>query len=59
MAGIPEGRRVGRAAVNALRGLLEEHDHVVQEIDGQNDFGEDLYVTFGEDGRTTGDVVKV
>ncbi|MFC9278099.1 hypothetical protein [Streptomyces collinus] len=46
MPKIPKGRRVGQAAVNALRALLEEHDHIVQEISGQNDFGEDLYVTF-------------
>jgi hypothetical protein len=59
MAGIPKGRKVGRAAVNAVRALFEEHDHIVQEIDGQNDFGEDLYVTFSEDGRITGDVVKI
>jgi hypothetical protein len=56
---IPKGRRVGRAAVNALRDLLEQHDHVVQEIDGQNDFGEDLYVTFSEGSQVTGDVVKI
>lgn len=59
MAGIPRGRRVGRAAVNALKDLLERHDHIVQEIDGQNDFGEDLYVTFSEDSHVTGDVVKI
>nr|WP_134122670.1 DUF4365 domain-containing protein [Kribbella kalugense] len=59
MPSIPRGRRVGRAAVNALRALLEDFDHIVQEIDGQNDFGEDLYVTFTEDGRTTADMVKI
>ena len=59
MTGIPKGRRVGRAAVNAFRDLLEQHDHIVQEIDGQNDFGEDLYVTFSEDNMVTGDVVKI
>ncbi|MET9342686.1 DUF4365 domain-containing protein [Nonomuraea sp. NPDC003804] len=56
---IPRSRRPGRAAVNALRTLLEEHDHVVQEIDGQNDFGEDLHVTFTESGRVTGDMIKI
>ncbi|MGW6896281.1 DUF4365 domain-containing protein [Streptomyces sp. NPDC054919] len=45
--------------MNALRSLLEQHDHIVQEIDGQNDFGEDLHVTFTEDGRFTGDVIKI
>ncbi|MFI1382924.1 hypothetical protein [Embleya sp. NPDC020886] len=45
MPKIPKGRRIGQAAVNAVRALLEEHDHIVQEISGQNDFGEDLYVS--------------
>ncbi|MFJ5633899.1 DUF4365 domain-containing protein [Streptomyces goshikiensis] len=59
MPKIPKGRRVGQAAVNAVRTLLEEHDHIVQEISGQNDFGEDLYVTFTEDGAVTSDTIKV
>jgi hypothetical protein len=45
--------------VNALRALLEEHDHIVQEISGQNDFGEDLYVTFTDNGDITSDTIKV
>jgi hypothetical protein len=56
---VPDARRPGRAAVNALRALLERHDHVVQEVDGQNDFGEDQHVTFTEDGEVTGDLVKI
>ncbi len=59
MPKIPKGRRVGQAAVNAVRTLLEEHDHIVQEISGQNDFGEDFFVTFTDDGRVTSDVIKV
>lgn len=59
MPKIPKGRRVGQAAVNALRALLEEHDHIVQEISGQNDFGEDFYVTFTDDGEVTSDTIKV
>ncbi|MCK1812928.1 DUF4365 domain-containing protein [Streptomyces sp. XM4011] len=59
MPQIPKGRRVGQAAVNSLRALLEEHDHIVQEISGQNDFGEDLYVTFADNGHVTSDVIKV
>ncbi|AZK95431.1 MULTISPECIES: DUF4365 domain-containing protein [Streptomyces] len=59
MPKIPKGRRVGQAAVNALRTLLEEHDHIVQEISGQNDFGEDFYVTFTDDGDVTSDTIKV
>ncbi|MFD1828739.1 DUF4365 domain-containing protein [Streptomyces desertarenae] len=59
MPKIPKGRRVGQTAVNVLRALLEEHDHIVQEISGQNDFGEDLYVTFTDNGDVTSDTIKV
>ena len=59
MPKVPDARGPGRAAVNALRGLLERHNHIVQEVDGQNDFGEDLHVTFTEDGEVTGDLVKI
>ncbi|MEO6088808.1 MAG: DUF4365 domain-containing protein [Umezawaea sp.] len=54
-----DARRPSRAAVNALRALLERHNHIVQEVDGQNDFGEDQHVTFTEDGEVTGDLVKI
>jgi hypothetical protein len=59
MPKIAKGRRVGQAAVNALRTLLEEHGHIVQEISGQNDFGEDFYVTFTDDEDVTSDTIKV
>ncbi|MCO6009733.1 DUF4365 domain-containing protein [Actinoallomurus purpureus] len=59
MPKVSESRRRSRAAVNTLHALLEQHDHIVQEIDGQNDFGEDLHVTFTEDGRVTGDMIKI
>ncbi|MFE5840218.1 DUF4365 domain-containing protein [Streptomyces niveus] len=59
MTTIPSGRRMEQAAVNAMRTLLQRHDHVVEEISGQNDYGEDLFVTFAEAGRVTNDVIKV
>jgi hypothetical protein len=59
MTTIPRGRRTEQAAVNALRSLLQSHDHVVEEISGQNDYGEDLFVTFADAGRVTNDVIKV
>lgn len=59
MPNVPTSRGPSRAAVNALRALLERHDHIVQEVDGQNDFGEDLHVTFTEDRRVTGDMIKI
>ncbi|MFC7261255.1 DUF4365 domain-containing protein [Streptomyces lutosisoli] len=59
MAKVPESRRVGRVAVNKLRSLLEHHGHIVQEIDGVNDHGEDLYVTFVHAGLRTDASVAV
>ncbi|MEY9849751.1 hypothetical protein ABH940_006863 [Streptacidiphilus sp. BW17] len=59
MAKVSSRRRIERAGVNALRSLLEEHDHLVQEIDGGADHGEDLYVAVVREGRRTGHVVAV
>ncbi|WP_083932649.1 DUF4365 domain-containing protein [Nocardiopsis halophila] len=59
MPRIPKGRRVGRAAVNEVTRILENNDHIVQEIDGQNDFGEDLYATFSKEGEVSGDVIRI
>lgn len=44
MSEVPESRRVGRMAVNEVRALLERYGHIVQEVDGGNDHGEDLHV---------------
>jgi hypothetical protein len=52
-------RRTERAGVNALRSLLEEHDHLVQEIDGGADHGEDMFLLFVDNGRRTGHVVSI
>ncbi|RLV08985.1 hypothetical protein CTZ27_09715 [Streptomyces griseocarneus] len=57
MPKVPESRRIGRIAVNEVRGLLERHGHIVQEIDGVNDHGEDLHVTFVRSGQRTEDSV--
>ncbi|MFK0189744.1 DUF4365 domain-containing protein [Kitasatospora sp. NPDC090308] len=59
MTTISASRRIGRAGVNALRTLLEEHDHLVQEIGEGADHGEDLYVGFVSGDRRTGHVVAV
>ena len=59
MPKVPETRRVGRMAVNEVRALLERNGHIVQEIDGGNDYGEDLHVTFVQDGQRTPDSVAV
>lgn len=59
MPKVPESRRVGRVAVNEVRSLLERNGHIVQEIDGANDHGEDLHVTFVQDGQRTADSLAV
>ncbi|MEU3988048.1 DUF4365 domain-containing protein [Streptomyces platensis] len=59
MARVRANRRIERAGVNAVRTLLEEHDHIVQEIDGGNDHGEDLHVLLTRDGRRTGHVLAI
>lgn len=59
MGSVPESRAVSRTAVNMARLLLEGHGHVVQEIDGSNDFGEDLYVTFTQGGERTSDLIAI
>jgi hypothetical protein len=56
---INKNRRTERRAVNALRSLMERHDFIVQEIDGGNDHGEDLYVSFTERGERTGDTIAI
>ncbi|MFD9869766.1 tetratricopeptide repeat protein [Streptomyces niveus] len=58
-ARVPHGRKIERAGVNALRALLEEHDQIVQEIDGGNDFGEDLFVMVTREGERTGSAFTV
>ncbi|MEV0576505.1 tetratricopeptide repeat protein [Streptomyces sp. NPDC050392] len=45
--------------MNALRTLLEDHDQIVQEIDGGNDYGEDLFVMLTKNGHRTGMSVAI
>ncbi|MDF0371375.1 MULTISPECIES: DUF4365 domain-containing protein [Streptomyces] len=59
MPKVPESRRIGRMAVNEVRSLLERHGHIVQEIDGGNDHGEDLHITFVDNGQRTEDSLTV
>ncbi|WP_327297749.1 DUF4365 domain-containing protein [Streptomyces sp. NBC_01197] len=54
MSTVRSSRRIERAGVNALRTLLEEDNHLVQEIDGGNDHGEDMIVNFTRHGKRTG-----
>ncbi|SES27195.1 DUF4365 domain-containing protein [Actinokineospora terrae] len=46
-------------AVIRVTSLFQESGHVVQKIDGHNDFGEDLYVSFTESCRPTGYTIAV
>ncbi|MFE2290246.1 DUF4365 domain-containing protein [Streptomyces sp. NPDC059452] len=45
--------------MNEVRALLERHGHIVQEVDGSNDHGEDLHVTFVQNGERTADSIAV
>ncbi|MGW1071459.1 DUF4365 domain-containing protein [Streptomyces sp. NPDC002537] len=45
--------------MNEVRALPERHGHIVQEADGGDDHGEDLHVTFAQDGRRTADSIAV
>ncbi|MCZ4125385.1 tetratricopeptide repeat protein [Streptomyces sp. H39-S7] len=59
MTKVTRTRRIERAGVNSLRALLEEHDQIVQEIDGGNDYGEDLFVMLTKNGHRTGVSISV
>ncbi|MDI5969924.1 DUF4365 domain-containing protein [Streptomyces sp. SL13] len=59
MARVLERRKTEREGANAFRSLFERFGHIVQEIDGGNDYGEDFYVAFTEHGMRTGDIVFV
>ncbi|MCL6298708.1 DUF4365 domain-containing protein [Streptomyces kronopolitis] len=59
MSTVRPSRRIERAGVNALRALLEDHEHIVQEIDGGNDHGEDFHVMLTRSGRRTGHVFAI
>jgi hypothetical protein len=52
-------KKTERAGVNAFRALMESARHIVQEIDGGNDYGEDFYLSLTRGGRRTGDIVSV
>ncbi|WP_285610926.1 DUF4365 domain-containing protein [Actinokineospora globicatena] len=52
-------RVVADRAINRVTSLFQESGHVVQRIDGHNDFGEDLYVSLNESRRPTGYTIAV
>ncbi|MFD7817621.1 PQQ-binding-like beta-propeller repeat protein [Streptomyces sp. NPDC059785] len=54
MATVHPNRRTERAGANALRTLLEAHDHPVQEISGGTDHGEDYFVMITRAQKRTG-----
>lgn len=61
----PTRKRVGhtkkteRAAVNAARAFLEDHECVVQEVDTGSDYGKDLLVDLTEDLEVTGESIAI
>ncbi|MCE6998857.1 DUF4365 domain-containing protein [Saccharothrix sp. S26] len=59
MSTVHPNRVIEDRALNRVTALLQELGHVVHRIDGRNDFGEDLYVTFVADSKITGDTIAV
>jgi len=59
MARVLPTKKIERAGVNEFRALMESAGHIVQEIDGGNDYGEDCYLSFTQKGERTGDIVAV
>jgi len=53
------GHASERGAVNAVRTLLEAHRHVVDEVEGRNDYGRDLIVDITERGEITGAIIGI
>lgn len=45
--------------MNRVTALFEKHHHIVQPVDGGNDFGIDLYVSFVNELETTGDTIAI
>ena len=46
-----------RGGVNTVRALLEAHGHVVDEVDGRNDYGRDLIADITDRSEITGAVI--
>ncbi|MFJ4985085.1 DUF4365 domain-containing protein [Streptomyces sp. NPDC088732] len=59
MAKVLGTKKTERAGVNAFKAAMEAAGHIVQEIDGGNDYGEDCYLSFTQLGRRTGDLAAV
>lgn len=53
------GRSTERAAIRAARGLFEDEQMPVQEVDTANDIGKDLYVDLIDEGVFTGELVAL
>ncbi|WBQ02533.1 DUF4365 domain-containing protein [Kribbella sp. CA-293567] len=52
-------RPIELAAIRAVTALFEDHSHIVGQIAGVNDHGEDLFVRFVEDLQTTGHTIAI
>ena len=59
MPRVRQTRKAERAAVNAVRTLLEAHDLVFQEVEQSNDYGKDAYVDLTVDGEVSGHVIAL
>lgn len=56
---VPSNRALERTAVNKLRLLLERHGHIVQEVSGGSDMGEDLIVSFVQGKHRTNEHIAI
>ncbi|MFJ5549215.1 hypothetical protein [Streptomyces sp. NPDC093225] len=54
MARVLATKKTERAGVDEFRALMESAGHIVQEIDGGNDCGEDCCLSFTPYGERTG-----
>lgn len=59
MARVSGNRPIERAGINAMRMLFDSHGHIVQEIDGNNDHGEDILIETVKDRVRTGHRIAV
>ncbi|WP_378734203.1 DUF4365 domain-containing protein [Nocardia brasiliensis] len=59
MTRVHPNRVIEDRALNRVTSLFQEARHIVHKIDGRNDFGEDLYISFVADGQFTGETIAV
>jgi hypothetical protein len=56
---VSKNRPAEKAAIRAVRDLLEDANHIYQPVLGSDDIGKDAYVDIIEDDEVTGDVIAL